>query len=178
MEVRDIVTPCNSWWGPSSESATLQVCWVRMSPDEFASCIQSEIYFLLTKISGQCIGQLVRWLVSGLISPAGADLLWEKSTVDWLISHGWNQQANMRMFEARSTIYRITVATNNISLMVIFLCRLCFFNEICKLCFVIARWQEGRSLKFWKKSMAMGLKVSSKKKYALCQETSFMRTWA
>ena len=29
-----------------------------------------------------------------LISPAGAGLLWEKSTVGWLISFGWNQRAN------------------------------------------------------------------------------------
>jgi len=39
--------------------------------------------------------QLVRWLVSGLISSAGAGLLWEENTVGWLISPGWNQQANM-----------------------------------------------------------------------------------
>jgi len=36
----------------------------------------------------------VRWLVFELISPAGAGLMWEKNTVDWLISPGWNQQAN------------------------------------------------------------------------------------
>ena len=36
----------------------------------------------------------VRWLVFGLISPAGAGLLWEKNIVSWLISSGWNQQAN------------------------------------------------------------------------------------
>ena len=36
----------------------------------------------------------VRWLVSELISPADAGLLWEKNTVGWLISPGWNQQAN------------------------------------------------------------------------------------
>ena len=37
----------------------------------------------------------VRWLISGLISPAGAGLLWEENTIGWLISPGWNQQANM-----------------------------------------------------------------------------------
>ena len=36
----------------------------------------------------------VRWLISGLISLADAGLLWEKSTVGWLISPDWNQQAN------------------------------------------------------------------------------------
>ena len=37
----------------------------------------------------------VRRLVSGLISPACAGLLWEENTVSWLISPGWNKQANM-----------------------------------------------------------------------------------
>ena len=36
----------------------------------------------------------VRWLVSRLINLAGAGLLWEENTVGWLISPGWNQQAN------------------------------------------------------------------------------------
>ena len=36
----------------------------------------------------------VRCLVSGLINPVDADLLWEKNTVGWLISPGWNQQTN------------------------------------------------------------------------------------
>ena len=46
----------------------------------------------------QIITQLVRWLVSGLISPAGTGLLWEENTVDWLISPAWNQQTNMLSF--------------------------------------------------------------------------------
>ena len=40
------------------------------------------------------VNQPVRWLGSGLISPVGADLLWEKNTIPWLISPGWNQQTN------------------------------------------------------------------------------------
>ena len=36
----------------------------------------------------------VRWLVSRPISPADADLLWEKNTISWLISPGWNRRAN------------------------------------------------------------------------------------
>ena len=40
------------------------------------------------------LNQPIRWLVSGLISPTGAGLLWEENTVPWLISLGWNQQAN------------------------------------------------------------------------------------
>ena len=39
--------------------------------------------------------QTTRWLFSELINPAGASLLWEENIVGWLISPGWNQQANM-----------------------------------------------------------------------------------
>ena len=53
-------------------------------------------------LNGRCRRPILLWacslVVSGLISQDGIGLLWEKNTVDWLISAGWNQQANMLMF--------------------------------------------------------------------------------
>jgi len=62
-------------------------CWTRVAP-----VLRILYSFLLANI------QPVRWLVSGLITLAGAGLLWEKNTVPWLISPGWNQQANRLIF--------------------------------------------------------------------------------
>ena len=64
------------------------------------SCWSEFVFKTICKIPWGCFPwtrlsrQPVRWLVSGLTSPAGAGLLWEKNTVPWLISPDWNQQAN------------------------------------------------------------------------------------
>jgi len=57
------------------------------------SCDGSELYLGHTLLYSAI--QPVCWLVSELISSAGAGLLWEENTVGWLISPGWNQQTNM-----------------------------------------------------------------------------------
>jgi len=54
--------------------------------------------------------QPVRWWVSGLISPAGAGLFWEKNTIDWLINLGWNQQTNMLIISIRVQCKKIFLA--------------------------------------------------------------------
>ena len=48
--------------------------------------------------------QPVRWLVSRLISSAGAGLLWEENIVGCLISPGWNQQTNRLIMTKKQSI--------------------------------------------------------------------------
>ena len=76
----------------------------------------------------------VRWLISGLIRSAGAGLLWEKNTVGWLISPGWNQQTN------RLLIWSITPKPPHIYETYSFYLQLLFLNYIAILSMIHVYW--------------------------------------
>ena len=100
----------------------------------------------------------VCWLVSGLISPAGAGLLWEENTVGWLISSGWDQQANrLHVFNGRCpSSFIIELAAVQVSswLVLTALRRLPWWLVVLHLCL------EGRSWRTQEKRCTLAWSVS------------------
>ena len=73
-------------WNVSWQLDILMICRLKSSISLVAKTNSTAKFWIII--------EPVRWLVSGLISPASAGLLWEENIVGWLISPGWNQQAN------------------------------------------------------------------------------------